>query len=394
MTDINKLYENAGDMTKSCLDDIINGDYRFIDENENYTKEYLLEYNFKTFGEGLTEFLVNNGFSGDTDSADEKTLYIKNKCCEKNIALNSSVVKKWFIDKRPVSSERSREAVYRLCFVLGLTAEETSDFFIKVYYECPFNFRIYNELIYYYCLNNGKSYADALDLTEKAKKLLENSVQNETIYEFTTGIGTDVKNIHTDTELLDFISKNSAEFYTGNITSYRYASELIDECTELASKSCENKEDIRHKTGRKGNIDLFIYVLFGEDILSYKKNKSFSKAAEFPELIKDNFPLKMNLSKIKNNQPVSYEIMRKALIMLSFYSFYENLFQSNDNTFCVLEEDFAQFVCETNDLLYSCGYPTLYVRNPYDWLFMHCGYCEYPLEEFKNAVTRYFLDKI
>ncbi len=394
MTDIDKLYENAGDMTKACLDDIINGDYRFIDENENYTKEYLLEYNFKTFSEGLTECLFNNGFNGNIDSVEEKTLYIKNKCSEKNIDLNPSVVKKWFIDERPVSSERSREAVYRLCFALGFTAEETSDFFIKVYYECPFNFRIYNEMIYYYCLNNGKSYADALDLTEKAKEILENSVQNETIYEFTTDIGTDVKNIHTDTELFDFISKNSAEFHTGNKTAYWHASKMIDECTELAAKSCKDSEDLHHKTGRKGNIDLFIYVLFGEDILSYKKDKSFSKAAEFPELIKDNFPLKMNLSKIKNNQPVSYEIMRKALIMLSFYSFFENLFQDNNSTFCVLEEDFTQFVCETNDLLYSCGYPALYVRNPYDWLFMHCGYCEYPLEEFKNAVVRYYLDKI
>ncbi|MBE6846139.1 MAG: hypothetical protein E7508_10665 [Ruminococcus sp.] len=394
MTDISKLYENAGEMTRDCLDDIINGNYLFIDDDENYTKEYLLEYNFKTFGEGLTDFLVKKGFGGNINSANEKTMYIKNKSKEKNVNLNPAVVKTWFAQKRPVSSERSREAVYKLCFSLGLTAEETADFFLKVYYECPFNFRIYNELIYYYCLNSGKSYAHALYLTEKADEILKKSGSGESVYEFTTGIGTDVKNIHTDTELLDFISKNSAEFNIRNKTAYWHASKMIDECTELAVKSCKCNEELQHKIGRKGNIDLFIYVLFGENISDYKKDMAFSMAAEFPDMIKDNFPLKMNLSKIKNGKRVSYETMRKALIMLSFYSFFENLFQDNDSTFCVLEEDFTEFVCETNDLLYSCGYPILYARNPYDWLFMHCGYCEYPLEEFKNAVARYYLDKI
>ena len=103
----------------------------------------------------------------------------------------------------------------------------------------------------------------------------------------------------------------------------------------------------------------------------------------------------MNLSKIKNGQKVSYETMRKSLILLSFYSYYAQLFQNADyEDFCALEEDFTDFVCETNDLLKTCGYPSLYVRNPFDWLIMHCGSREYPLDEFRNALNRYYLDHI
>lgn len=396
MNDLSRLYENAGELTRGCLDEIIDGEHRFIDDDENYTEEYLLEYKFKTFAEGLTECIVKNGFTGDADSVEERTAYVKARCRENNISLNPSVVKTWFTEKRPASSKSSRELVYKLCFALGLDAEKTTDFFLRVYYECPFNFRLHNELIYYYCLKNGRSYSEALSLTEKAEKFLRNSVSDEAAYEFTTAIGSAIRNIRTDDELLEFISGNSREFHTdtGSRTAYRYASQLINECTILAAKSCENSDELHHKLRRKGNIDLFISILFGEDFLSWKNTGSFSKTSKFPELIKDNFPLKMNLSKIKNGSPVSYDTMRKALIMLSFYSFFAKLFQGKDDLFCALEGDFTDFICETNDLLYSCGYPTLYVRNPYDWLFMHCAYCEFPLVEFKNAAARYFLDSL
>lgn len=395
LADTDILYENAGELTRSCLDDILKGDYSFFDDENNYTEEYLLEYNFKTFSDGLTDCIIRHDYNGNVNSANEKATFIKNKCNEKNIDLNSSVVKTWFTDKRPISSERSRENVYKLCFALGLTVMETSDFFLKVYYECPFNFRIYEELIYYYCLNNGQSYSSACNLINKAKVILENSKASQSVYELTTGIETDLKNIHTDDELLKFISQNNMDFLITNQTACHHAKRLIDECTELAKNDCQSREELHHKLGRSGNIALLIYVLFGEDILDFKKDKSFSKASEFPELVKSNFPLKMNLSRIKNGQKVSYETMRKSLILLSFYSYYAQLFQNADyEDFCALEEDFTDFVCETNDLLKTCGYPSLYVRNPFDWLIMHCGSREYPLDEFRNAINRYYLDHI
>lgn len=61
--------------------------------------------------------------------------------------------------------------------------------------------------------------------------------------------------------------------------------------------------------------------------------------------------------------------------------------------FCAIESDFLDFVHETNDLLCSSGLPALYVRNPYDWLFLHCANHPYPLEELRSAMRRYYFDQ-
>lgn len=102
----------------------------------------------------------------------------------------------------------------------------------------------------------------------------------------------------------------------------------------------------------------------------------------------------MQLSKIYRGEKVSYETMRKALILLKFYNYFATLFYENMDVkkFCSIEADFLTYVAETNDMLYTCGYPPLYVRNQYDWLFMHCGNTQYPLEELQSAFSAYLED--
>ena len=396
MADPDKHYENAGELTKACLDDIMEGDYTFFDDEDELTCEYLLTYKFKTFADGLTDAITAKGYTGDISAADEKTAFIKQKCNANNVPLNPSIVKTWFTDTRPVSSEKSRENVYKLCFALEMNALETADFFLKVYYECPFNYRILDEAVYYFCMNNNKGYTYAQSLKEKAERIFNDSEKHGAEYEFTSAIGEGLRDIHNEEEFLSFVTKNAGEFHICNRTAYNHAARLIEECCKLAKNECENRDDIRQQVGRKiANIDMLIYVIFGEDMNRYKNDDSFAKASEFPELVKSNFPLKMNLSKIRTGKKVSYDTMRKALILLSFYRYYAELFQDNKySNFCVIEEDFRGFIAETNDMLFSCGYPDLYVRNPFDWLIMHCANNEYPLEEFKNAVKRYYLDMV
>ena len=154
MSDTDKLYENTGELTKACLDEIMEGDYSFFDDEDELTEEYLLTYKFKTFADGLNDTLIAKGYTGDIMSTDVKTAFIKQKCTQNNVPLNPSIVKTWFTDTRPISSEKSRENVYRLCFALEMNALETAEFFLKVYYECPFNYRVLDEAVYYFCLNN------------------------------------------------------------------------------------------------------------------------------------------------------------------------------------------------------------------------------------------------
>ncbi len=120
---------------------------------------------------------------------------------------------------------------------------------------------------------------------------------------------------------------------------------------------------------RKQNIDLLLFELLGADILEYTGDQTFAKAAKLPDAIRNNFPLKMHLSNIRNGKAVSYEVMRKALVLLNFFRYYVMLF-SEDYDYSVTEDDFRDFVYETDDLLISCGHPKLYIRNPFDWLIM------------------------
>ena len=47
-----ELYAGAGEVTRKCLDDILESEYGFVqDDEETYTSEYLLTYPCKTFAE-------------------------------------------------------------------------------------------------------------------------------------------------------------------------------------------------------------------------------------------------------------------------------------------------------------------------------------------------------
>lgn len=399
---IDELYKNAGESTQLYLDQLMNDDYSFYDEDMETTNEHMKYYKFKSFSEGLTDFIKKKGFQCDTDSIEEKTRFVIKKCNENNISINAANIKDWFKEKRPISSSRSRKLMYKLCFGLGLTLDEVVDFFKNVYFECPFNFRACEEVVYFYCFANGFSYSTAMDLMYKTSKILEVHNSDETTYDLTTGIASALKDVHTEEELLDFISKNSADFHAANRTAYRLAKDLIDDDTKLAKKFYEKYRESdkqRHNeakersrnTKSENNINLLLFMIFGVDIKALTKDETFSRASKFPEIVKSNFPLNMQLSKIYNGEKVSYETLRKALILLKFYNYFAALFSENENEkkFCSIDEDFVTYVAETNDMLYTCGYPPLYVRNQYDWLFMHCGNTPYPLEELQSAFSAY-----
>ena len=84
-----ELYAGAGEVTRKCLDDILESEYGFVqDDEETYTSEYLLTYPCKTFAEGLTDTLLQHGFSGQADDAKEKIAYVRECCKQRGVTLN------------------------------------------------------------------------------------------------------------------------------------------------------------------------------------------------------------------------------------------------------------------------------------------------------------------
>jgi len=57
--------------------------------------------------------------------------------------------------------------MYLICFALQLSLDKTKDFFKRVYFDRPFNLRDKKEFVYYCCIKDGKSYAEARHIIEE-----------------------------------------------------------------------------------------------------------------------------------------------------------------------------------------------------------------------------------
>lgn len=396
-----EILKNAGDTTRRAFETIFDSEYHILNENEELEGNYLLESpDFKSFSIGLTELIVKKGYEGDISDVKSKYKFLRKKCSGSGIQLTTNA-KEWFSDARPASTATSREYVYRLCFALECTLEETIEFFYKVYFECPFNFRIWKEALYYFCFKNNIKYSEAILLCEKAEKLFETAQQSDDalLYSNTRRIGNAINEIKDSESLLSFFELHKNEFMTENKTAYDFAEKLIEENTELAleiykSEYSEYTDDSR-KLGRSRNIDLFLLVLFDFDMHRENKERSFTKESDFPRLVSDNFISKETISKILNHEKVSYDTMRKNLLLLEFFNYFAHLKIENEKQgqiFCCMEEDFEIFIDEADSMLKDCGYPLLYARNPFDWLIMHCANtADNPLTEFKDAIQAYYL---
>ena len=118
---------------------------------------------FRSFGEGLLALMQKKDPLMDT----EKAISHLTACCKKNgVELHDigciNKLKSWLNGgPRPKKGIDSRESLFALAFALEFTPEETAELFHKVYLDRAFNFRNEKELVYYFCLANEKTWADA-----------------------------------------------------------------------------------------------------------------------------------------------------------------------------------------------------------------------------------------
>ena len=263
------------------------------------------------------------------------------------------------------------------------------EFFLKAYLERPFNYKNIHEAVYFFCMNNGLSYADAQRMIEKIESAPE--VENDDAEQVTEQIGYDISLINAEDDLVKYLINNRSGFTVQSQTATNKIKELIEECKDLAKKEYKlfHNGDISVE-----NVDELLTVITGyyarEMVNGEKLYKQSISKSKLPELIRKNFPQREQFKQIEDGK-ASFDTIRKALIILKFYSFFADalIHRAED-----LENGlFYEFVDETNELLAECGYVQLYWRNPYDWLFGYCAYgATNPLDEFKNIIDIFYLD--
>lgn len=362
-------------------------------EDDNFIEEPLqVAQLFRPFSEGATEFIRNHGFTGDVADIDAKVAFIR-AAFEKADMTPPREVKEWFLGQ-PVK----RDTVFQLCFAFGLDGNETDDFFRRIYTkERSFDCHQLQEAIYYFCMNNALTYADALDIQSRVP-LVGNRHNGEVVY--TGSIISDLNDLETKEDLIAYLNENIDKFTDSNVTAY----ETIRQLWELAAGSdgllIQERQSLPsmlddHMTGKKSKVRssekgvkpwdayLAILQLDKKDVKRLETDRSIKPILEKLHAdAQDSFPDRQGIDKILRGEHVSYERVRKWLVLLTFYVYWDRKAIKAGN-YDAEGDDANRCIVSMNQHLMDAGYSELYVGNPYDWIFLFAAKSEAPLYTFR-----------
>ena len=373
---------------KTCLVENSFFNYDF-ENNELPGKEDMEEIDcVATFFEYVYNHAVHCGYSSDADDTRALVSYVFEKCKAANINISRQTIVNWLTKGLPANTASGRENVYRLCFALEMNSQQVQEFFLKAYLERPFNYKDIHEAVYFFCLNNGRTYCDA----QRIIAAIGSSQVKENLYadNITAQIGERLNEITAENELLRYITEN----YSGFAFQNQSATDRIEQLVKSCKKVAPQEHAINYNNDKRitvDNIDELLDVIYGYSARStidskpiYKKSISKSN---FPDLIKRNWPQREQFAQILEKKNASYDVIRRALIMLTFYDFAANATVNHALEYGIFDE----FVDEMNTVLADCGYVQLYWRNPFDWMIGYCAMSPNPLGTLRDLIEEYYL---
>lgn len=378
-----------------------------LDENFEEVKKDIDKFNDCTlFLEGILLRIETLGYRGETyDVGKADTKEVLDFLCslyqEEQIEVSRPALRNWLVKNPPGSG--SRELVYKLCFALKMDGEETEKFFLKNYLNRPFNYKNTHEAVYFWCMQNGRKYQEAVKIIEKIESTSEKNVPP--LEMCTEQVGRKVKDICDEQELIEFLSKCRFGQEQQYMTATNKINELLEKCYPLATEEVkvfsqfylELQPRFFQKNGDVKEInteELLLEVIYG-DVSDKGQLTSRVAQSRFPKLICKNFPKRQLFSNIQKHE-ASEDVIRKALIILVFYEFYAtallNAEKNASGDAMDFGEEYEDFKVELDDILLECGYVQMYVRNPFDFFIVYCAKTCNPLDTFRTLIAEYQMD--
>lgn len=358
----------------------------FDDYNEDYSaliEKLNSDDVFRTFGDGLLFFLQKRNPDLTAETAIK---YIDELCSQNGVSVgdiaSTNTLKSWFKGgPRPKKGEDSRRSMFVLAFALELTPAEAAELFHKVYLDRAFDYRNVNEIIYYFCLNNKKSWADAKRLLEAANSF--NSERTDhTVY--TSQIKSDVDSFADENELLLYLKSHAHNLEKSNLSAKRNLAELIEDAKKIAKEEVERPEYAEVFRGSdKDSLNFTYEVITSLSVSGDKGTKTLFKNARLPKEIKNRFPEAATLSK---KEP-TYEELRKLIILLFSYTYWYKVQWSG------IDADIDDYIAQINVYLIDSGFSPIYYGNPFDWMFLYCALSERPLDVFRGLLAEVLEDE-
>ena len=364
-------------------------------EDDNFIEELLeIVKLFRPFSVGMDEFLTEHGYTDDIADIDAKVAYIRATFVKANMDVPREV-REWFASGQPIK----RDTVFQICFAFGLDRGETDEFFRRIYTrERSFNCHLIQEAIYYFCLNHGLTWADALDIQSQVHLTAENSGNSDVVY--TGSIIAELNDLESKDELIVWLNRNLEKFIGNNVTAYETIRRLwnlaagpdgllIREHQKLPSilddfaTGRKIKFRIDDKGAKPWDAYLAIFQLDRKDVRELGTDRSIKPILEnLHDNAQDSFPDRQGISMILRGEHVSYERVRKWLVLLTFYTFWARR-AVDKGGYDADPGDAERCIASMNQYLIESGYPELYVGNPYDWIFFYAIKSEEPLYVFR-----------
>lgn len=364
-------------------------------EDDNFIEELLQVVQlFRPFSAAITEFISEHGYEGGPDDIDAKVSFIRTAFEKANIT-SPREIREWFTAGQPIK----RDTAFLICFAFRLDGGATDEFFRRYYArERSFNCHQVQEAVYYFCLNNGLSYAEALDIQTRVPLAKESTKSSDIVY--TGSIIAELNELETKDALITYLTENIDKFSDSNVTAYETIRRLwalaagnggllMQEREKLPSilDDAATGEKNRLRSGKAGvkpwDAYLAILQLDKDDVKRLKAERSIRPILKKLHTdAQDSFPDRQGIDKILRGEHVSYERVRKWLVLLTFYTFWAQKAVKEGN-YEAEAEDANRCLTSMNQHLMDAGYPELYVGNPYDWIFLYAAKSEEPLYVFR-----------
>lgn len=373
-------------------DDISSIDAMLKSYNVSSVEEFD-EHNF--FLEGIVKRLSELGEKIDID--DHKTIrrIIKERYKKRGLSLTDRERKRfdsWIKEKNVPDPAKGKDIIYELCIILDMTLEETINFIRKKLFTIPFNFKDKTDMVYYYGIKNSRGIPSIRKMLDTINQT--NDVEN---YIETIEIQKSIDMIETDEEFIEYVENNCYSKEQMYISAHNF---IISEFKDIRKKLQrdyngyieENKEE------KEADNEYVIEQIFDINFSDYyvessRKNikNELEKYERIPKRFKTSLPKPQIISDVLNNKYHAYETLRKTVIILRFFNIF-NMFSGGmkDGNKNDIYPDCEDFRVEINTELYEIGFAPIYIRDPFDWLIMHCAHSQYPIDKFQGLMRQAF----
>ena len=398
---------------------------REVLEAEDYVAELKkVMGEFRPFSEALDDFIQKRGYQGDIDDVDAKVQFISGKCIRAGVPVPRNL-KKWYTEGIRIKRESS--VPFQLCFAFGLNVEETNDFLHRICLERGIDCHLPVEAVYYYAFRKGLTYSETKGIlsglnyrkTDKPDKIGD----TELIY--TDLIEEEIKRIDSVDELLEYLNENERKFSYNNAMACeairtiwdkiagtdskkglakkeREAGYLLFDREEAAQKKYESEKGRKKRKRIEDSIwETYLQILgmagnYVSDCYPDRSLKQILKEnALMHPLAEAAFPDRDGLNKILHGVHVSYERIRKLLILLIFYEYYvKRLLWKQQGESARDQNDAERCISYINNNLTQSNYMMLYPGNPYDFLILMAIRSEDPLYVFREYMHEVYFSKV